>query len=144
MSLVRTGAIRGAAAGLARRSLSVSALDASRLVVEPSQHPGQKLPKEELSFGRQYTDHMLECDWTESEGWHAPVISAYHDFALSPAASSFHYGLQCFEGVSLAPPALPACRCRGLTVRATRRCCRHRHSLLPASFRPLPPPAPRR
>ena len=42
---------------------------------------------------------MLEVDWTAEGGWGAPQISKYKDLSLSPAASSLHYSLQCFEGM---------------------------------------------
>lgn len=42
---------------------------------------------------------MLEVDWDNEYGWHAPRIIPYGDLALSPAASALHYGLQAFEGM---------------------------------------------
>lgn len=42
---------------------------------------------------------MLEIDWDSKEGWQAPVIKPYGDFKISPAASVFHYALECFEGM---------------------------------------------
>ncbi len=42
---------------------------------------------------------MLEVEWTQNEGWHTPEIHPYGDMKISPAASSLHYGLQCFEGM---------------------------------------------
>ena len=58
-----------------------------------------KLPNEKLKFGATFTDHMLEIDWDASKGWAAPSISPYHKFELDPAASVFHYALECFEGM---------------------------------------------
>lgn len=42
---------------------------------------------------------MLEVDWDEKNGWHNPVISPFHNFSLSPAATVFHYAIECFEGM---------------------------------------------
>lgn len=80
------------------RSLS-AALDASKLQIERTTSPKAKLPKEELAFGATFTDHMLEVDWDDQNGWHAPRILPYGDFRIDPAASVFHYGIECFEGM---------------------------------------------
>ena len=56
--------------------------------------PREKFPYEKLVFGRSFSDHMLEIDWDEKNGWHAPVIKPYGDLALSPAATSLHYGIE--------------------------------------------------
>lgn len=43
---------------------------------------------------------MLQIPYKEnSGGWQSPEIVPYHDLKISPAASSLHYGLQCFEGM---------------------------------------------
>lgn len=58
---------------------------------------------------------MLEIDWSKGTGWHAPVIRyetdvflhscvdsvdrPYGKLELDPAASVFHYALECFEGM---------------------------------------------
>ncbi|PVU94552.1 hypothetical protein BB560_005929 [Smittium megazygosporum] len=55
-------------------------------------------PKEKLVFGHTFTDHMLEAKWTRENGWETPRIVPYHDLQISPASSSLHYALQCFEG----------------------------------------------
>lgn len=54
----------------------------------------EKLPLEELKFGRSFTDHMLEIDWDAVNGWHTPKISPYHFFSISPAATALHYGIE--------------------------------------------------
>ena len=52
--------------------------------------PAQRKPKpenmEEIKFGQIFADHMLEVDWTETEGWGHPRICAVHDFQLHPAS----------------------------------------------------------
>ena len=42
---------------------------------------------------------MLDIDWSREDGWEKPRITPYGDLSMSPAASSLHYGLQCFEGM---------------------------------------------
>lgn len=84
----------------AARALSALAgLDASRLTVARTDSPQTLPPKEKLVFGHTFTDHMLEADWTAGAGWGAPRIGPFHDLQMHPAASSLHYGLQCFEGM---------------------------------------------
>ncbi len=56
-------------------------------------------PLDSLIFGHTFSDHMLSIDWNENKGWSAPVISEYTNLSLSPASSSLHYGIQCFEGM---------------------------------------------
>ena len=56
-------------------------------------------PLETLQFGKVFSNHMLKIDWTAENGWEAPRIEPYADLKLSPAASSLHYSLQCFEGM---------------------------------------------
>ena len=50
-------------------------------------------------FGQLLTDHMLEIDWTINDGWDAPKIVPVAPLMLSPANSTLHYALQCFEGL---------------------------------------------
>lgn len=52
------------------------------------------MPNDQLVFGKTFTDHMLEIEWTASGGWKAPTISPYHKLSLDPSASVFHYGLE--------------------------------------------------
>lgn len=82
------------------RSLSYNAnIDSSKTEVTLNTAPKAKTPEEELVFGKTFTDHMLEIDWNETDGWSNPVIKPYGNFDISPAASCFHYGLECFEGM---------------------------------------------
>lgn len=59
----------------------------------------EKVPYDKLAFGKTFTDHMLEVDWNDQEGWKEPAISPYHPLQIDPAASSLHYALQVFEGM---------------------------------------------
>mmetsp|Transcript_171408 Transcript_171408/g.416809 ORF Transcript_171408/g.416809 Transcript_171408/m.416809 type:complete len:414 (+) Transcript_171408:59-1300(+) len=90
---------RSLASALSRRALSARALDASRLEITHTAMSKEHIPKEELAFGTSFSDHMLECDWSEEEGWADPVIRPYGDLAIDPAASVLHYALECFEGM---------------------------------------------
>mmetsp|Transcript_1013 Transcript_1013/g.1339 ORF Transcript_1013/g.1339 Transcript_1013/m.1339 type:complete len:399 (+) Transcript_1013:2-1198(+) len=76
-----------------------SQIDASQLTVQLTTSPKEKQPKETLKFGQSFSDHMLEIDWDVDGGWGAPRIKPYGDLSISPAASSLHYALQCFEGM---------------------------------------------
>eukprot|EP01035_Chromulina_nebulosa_P017741 gene17741-23338_t len=57
------------------------------------------LPLDELVFGKSFSDHMLSIDWDEINGWQNPTITPYHNFSISPAATVFHYAIECFEGM---------------------------------------------
>uniref|UniRef100_H3H8F1 Branched-chain-amino-acid aminotransferase n=2 Tax=Phytophthora ramorum TaxID=164328 RepID=H3H8F1_PHYRM len=71
----------------------------SNLTVERTASPKAKLPKEELKFGKTFTDHMLEVDWELGKGWGNPVIHPYGPIAMDPASAVLHYALECFEGM---------------------------------------------
>ena len=44
-------------------------LDASKLEITKTTKPSEPLPKEELVFGKSFTDHILEVEWTaEKDG----------------------------------------------------------------------------
>lgn len=73
-------------------------LDASKLNVTRTATPKPLYPKEDLVFGRNFTDHMLAIEWTAEGGWAAPEIMPYQKLALDPATCVFHYGIECFEG----------------------------------------------
>eukprot|EP01059_Diplonema_ambulator_P031848 TRINITY_DN598_c0_g2_i1.p1 TRINITY_DN598_c0_g2~~TRINITY_DN598_c0_g2_i1.p1 ORF type:complete len:380 (+),score=119.36 TRINITY_DN598_c0_g2_i1:70-1209(+) len=72
---------------------------AEELTVTPSGKPVNLPPLETLEFGKTFSSHMLQVDWTADGGWGAPRIVPYANLSLSPAASSLHYALQCFEGL---------------------------------------------
>lgn len=74
-------------------------LDASKTIIEKTTTPKKKLPQEELVFGKTFTDHMIEIEWTAEEGWAAPKISPYHKLALDPSTCVFHYSFELFEGM---------------------------------------------
>ena len=75
-------------------------LNSELLTIEQTKNPKTKSPYNQLAFGKEFTDHLLEVDWTNDYGWHDPAIRPYHSFQIDPAASSLHYALQAFEGTT--------------------------------------------
>lgn len=51
-----------------------------------------------LSFGKTFSDHMLECDYKDGK-WQAPKVVPYASISLDPSAKIFHYGQSIFEGM---------------------------------------------
>jgi len=54
-----------------------------------------------LGFGRIFTDHMFEMDYSVEMGWHDPRVTPFHNFDLSPAAMVLHYSQTIFEGLKM-------------------------------------------
>lgn len=81
------------------RALSLASIDPSAIEITRTTSPKTKLPNEELTFGSTFSDHMLEIDWDVETGWDTPKIIPYGPLQIDPAATSLHYGLQCFEGM---------------------------------------------
>ncbi|EMG50829.1 Branched-chain-amino-acid aminotransferase [Candida maltosa Xu316] len=82
-----------------RYNSTIAPLDSSRLTIEKTKQPKQKLPNDKLVFGRTFTDHMLEVEWTKENGWAAPKITPYHNLSLDPSTIVFHYAFELFEGM---------------------------------------------
>lgn len=55
--------------------------------------PKQKVPKEQLVFGKSSTDHILTISWSQEKGWEKPLIKPYENISLDPAALVLHYAL---------------------------------------------------
>ncbi|HVE61490.1 MAG TPA: branched-chain amino acid aminotransferase [Chitinophagaceae bacterium] len=53
---------------------------------------------ENLEFGKYVSDHMLVCDYADSE-WSRPQIVPFANLALSPTTLALHYGQTVFEGM---------------------------------------------
>lgn len=101
MSLFKLSPWR-AATNFSRRHLatmSQAPLDASKLKITKTTTPKAKLPNDQLVFGKTFTDHMLEIEWTAEKGWAAPTITPYHNFSFDPSTIVFHYGFEAFEGM---------------------------------------------
>ena len=52
-----------------------------------------------IVFGQNFTNHMLEIDWTDASGWSTPKICPLHNFSLHPSAKVLHYANELFEGL---------------------------------------------
>jgi branched-chain amino acid aminotransferase len=55
--------------------------------------------KNELGFGKYFTDHMFVMDYNPENGWHNAQITPYAPLSLDPATLSLHYGQELFEGM---------------------------------------------
>lgn len=55
--------------------------------------------KDQIPFGRTFTDHMFVMDYETEKGWFEPRIIPYEPITLDPAAMIFHYGQTVFEGL---------------------------------------------
>lgn len=76
-----------------------SGLDASKLIISKTNNGKPKIDNDKLVFGKTFTDHMLEIEWSEKEGWGVPKISPYHNLSLDPSTVVFHYSFELFEGM---------------------------------------------
>ncbi|MGH3913483.1 MAG: branched-chain amino acid aminotransferase [Pseudonocardiaceae bacterium] len=67
----------------------------------PSPTPPQR--RDEIlaapGFGRYFTDHLVEINWTAGRGWHDPQIGPYRQLVMDPATMVLHYGQAIFEGL---------------------------------------------
>ncbi|CCE72655.1 Piso0_000245 [Millerozyma farinosa CBS 7064] len=90
------GFLRSAGTNIFTRNMS---LDASKLEIIKTTTPKAKLPNDQLVFGKTFTDHMLEIEWTSEKGWGKPVISPYHNLSMDPSTCVLHYAFELFEGM---------------------------------------------
>ncbi|KAI1123112.1 branched-chain amino acid aminotransferase [Nemania abortiva] len=74
-------------------------VDPAKLIIQRTTEPKALLDPSTLVFGRNFTDHMLTIEWTQTDGWRAPTIQPYQNLSLDPATCVFHYGFECFEGM---------------------------------------------
>lgn len=72
--------------------LSRKFINSSALVLERTQNPRPKTPKEKLTFGTTISDHMLVIPWDCKNSWGTPKIIPYQNLSISPAACALHYG----------------------------------------------------
>ena len=72
-----------------------------KITLNPNAVPAEKRAAlvAEGGFGKYYTDHMVVCDWSESDGWSEPELVPYGPITLDPATAVFHYGQEIFEGM---------------------------------------------
>ncbi|MFB2581200.1 branched-chain amino acid aminotransferase [Herbiconiux sp. P15] len=50
-------------------------------------------------FGKHFTDHMVQIDWTIDAGWHDAAVIPYGPIQLDPSAAVLHYAQEIFEGL---------------------------------------------
>lgn len=53
------------------------------------------------SFGKLFTDHMFQADWDIVTGWGHPRILPYEPLRIDTTATSLHYGISAYEGISV-------------------------------------------
>jgi branched-chain amino acid aminotransferase len=68
------------------------------LVTRAEQSKLRDLNLENISFGKYFTDHMLEVDFVDGQ-WRQPEIKPYQPLLLSPSVAALHYGQAIFEGI---------------------------------------------
>jgi len=56
------------------------------------------IPKN-LGFGKIFTDHVFEMDYSSAKGWYNPVIKKVENLSLHPGTMFLHYGQGVFEGL---------------------------------------------
>ena len=56
-------------------------------------------PVQELGFGKYFSDHMFQANFSEGIGWHSARIVPYQPLLIEPGASVLHYGQTLFEGM---------------------------------------------
>ncbi len=44
---------------------------------------------------------MFSVDWDAQNGWGKPEIIPYQPIKISPTATSLHYGISVYEGMSI-------------------------------------------
>jgi branched-chain amino acid aminotransferase len=54
---------------------------------------------ESLGFGKIFSDHLFEMDYSPSKGWHNPTIRPVESLPIHPATMFIHYGQAIFEGL---------------------------------------------
>ncbi|MDZ4663066.1 MAG: branched-chain amino acid aminotransferase [Pseudomonadota bacterium] len=53
----------------------------------------------DLGFGKYFSDHMFQVNYSEGRSWHSPRITPYEPLLIEPGASVLHYGQALFEGM---------------------------------------------
>ncbi|KAL4874532.1 aminotransferase [Aspergillus karnatakaensis] len=69
------------------------------LRIQNTQSPKPQPNPSDLKFGRSFTDHILQLEWTTTQGWHNARIIPYDNLSLDPASCVLHYAFTCFEGM---------------------------------------------
>ncbi len=53
----------------------------------------------DLPFGKYFTDHVFEMDYSTGKGWHNPIIKKLENLSLHPGTMYLHYGQGVFDGL---------------------------------------------
>ena len=64
-----------------------------------TKNPKVKPDENNLTFGKEFTDHMFVMDYEEGKGWYDPRVVPYGPLELEPSAMVLHYGQETFEGL---------------------------------------------
>ncbi|GFR94109.1 branched-chain-amino-acid aminotransferase, partial [Elysia marginata] len=72
---------------------------AEDLHVTLTDKPKPKPSYDNLPFGANTSDHMLEIDYTPALGWSRPHIRPVQPLQIHPAAKVLHYASELFEGM---------------------------------------------
>jgi len=62
---------------------------------------GKVVLPETLGFGKIFTDHIFEMDYSPENGWHNPEIRPLHNLEVHPGMMFLHYGQGIFEGLKV-------------------------------------------
>ncbi|KAL6073723.1 branched-chain-amino-acid transaminase bat2 [Balamuthia mandrillaris] len=89
----------GGRARLFSTAATTTTFQAKDLKVQRTNTPKAKPKNEDLTFGANFTDHMLTVKWSKAKGWEAPLVAPYRKLELDPSCVVFHYGLECFDGL---------------------------------------------
>ncbi len=70
------------------------------ITIEKNLSPKPKFQKkEDIVFGKAFSDHMFTMDYSQEKGWHSARITPYAPLTLDPSCMVFHYGQEMFEGL---------------------------------------------
>lgn len=72
----------------------LSLLQANDVEVTKSSSYAAKPDVSALKFGHHFSDHMLEIEWTNGNGWGKPKICPLHSFEMHPGAKCLHYATE--------------------------------------------------
>ena len=61
--------------------------------------PRERVPEDQLGFGKVFSDHMFMMNYDAGEGWLDPRIVPYGPIELMPCANVLHYAQEIFEGL---------------------------------------------
>ncbi len=69
------------------------------ILIQKNENPKKRVKDDQLGFGKVFTDHMFNMDYSPGKGWHNPRIEPYAPLTLDPATMMLHYAQAVFEGL---------------------------------------------